>query len=452
MTGLRPATLEWTAAPGPGVVPVPELRGTLSTAAADLTGAARDFGNRLHHRPLAVLLPADAADIAAVVRFGRACGIPVVPRGAGHSVDGQAQARDGIVVDLTSLAAVGPPAGDRVAADAGARWSTVVDATLPHGLAPPVLPDHLGLSVGGTLAAGGFGGASHRYGSQADNVHALDVVTPTGDLVPCSPTRDADLFDAVRGSQGEYGIITRAALALTPAPALARVHRLVYRDLSTFLADQLLLIGEGRFDHVSGQALAGGPARPGPNRSGAEGWTFVLEAVAGFDPSSAPDDGALLDGLRYERGAGESGTVAYGDFLRRLAPIEAGQRATGSWQGHPHPRRTVLLPGRHAEGVIQATLRGLTARELGVGGSVLLYPFATARIAAPRVPRARDAVTVLFGLQRTAPPGEPAALEGMLRGNASLRSLAESLGGAGYSGPTAYHEARVRPRAVRPPG
>ncbi|MER6910149.1 FAD-binding protein [Streptomyces sp. NPDC000594] len=435
--GLRPATRAWASAPGPGVVPLPELRGTLSTADADLIAVAGDFGNRIHHRPLAVVRPADAADVAAVVRFGDVCGIPVVPRGAGKSVDGQAQAPDGIVLDLTSLATVGPVAGDRVTAAAGARWSAVVSTTLAHRLMPPVLPDYLELSVGGTLSAGGFGGTSHRYGSQADHVDALDVVTPDGSLTRCSPTRNTALFDAVRGSQGRYGVIVRATLALTRAPALARVHRLVYRDLGVFLADQRRLIGDGRFGHVLGQAFPG--VLPG---SGDGEWAFVLEAMTAFDPPHPPDDGALLGDLAYEPGTAESATTPLAEFLHRLAPLEERLRAAGSWQSDPHPRRTVLLPGRHAERVVAATLRRLTAAGLGTGGSVLLYPVPTGRIGAPGVPVARDPITVVFGLQRTAPPGERAVLDAMLRGNADLLAEAERLGGAGYAGPPARRPAR----------
>ncbi|GHG45572.1 FAD-binding protein [Streptomyces griseocarneus] len=417
---------------------LPGLRGVLSTREADLDAAARDFGNRVRRRPLAVLRPADAGDVAAVVRFGREHGITVVPRGAGHAVDGQAQARDGIVVDLGSLDRVRPAGPDAVAVGAGARWDAVADAVLPGGRTPPVVPDHLGLTVGGTLSAGGFGGTSHRHGSVADTVHDLEVVTPDGERVTCSPTKDPALFDAVRGTQGEHGIITRATLALTRARGAARRYLLPYHDLGTFLADQRRLIEDGRFDHVEGQA------RPAGDGEGA-GWVYVLEAMAAFDPPHEPDDRALLAGLAHRRGAEETGTSGYGDFLRRAAPLEARMREAGSWQDDPHPRCNVLLPGRHAEDVIAATLAGLTAADIGPGGGVLIYPVPTERILAPNVPKASgDAVTVLFGLQRTAPRGEPGTLERMERGNAALRETAAGVGGVGYTATTAFHEERAR--------
>lgn len=434
MIGLRPGAREWSTAPGPGVVAVPELVGELSTREADLARASDDFGHQVHRRPLAVLHPATAADVAAIVRFGRECGVPVVPRGGGNSVDGQAQARDGIVVDLAGLATVHKVGSDGVSVDAGARWSAVVDATLPHGAAPPVLPDYLELTVGGTVSVGGISGASHRHGCVADTVLDVDVVTPDGEVVTCSPTRRADLFDAVRGSQGQHGIITRATVALAPAHRTARRYQLGYDDLDAYLADQLLLIGQRRFDHVAGQARY----VPGT------GWRFLLEAVTTYS-SDEPDDRALLAGLAHDRGAEEIHTTSYADFLHRAAPAAARLRALGSWQRDPHPRCTFLLPGRHAARFVAAVLDDLTADDLGPGGGTLLYPIPTERLGAPRMPRADDPVSVVFALLRTAPADEPETLHRMRQANLALHGAVDRLGGVSYGYPTAAHEDRDRP-------
>ncbi|MEU7474271.1 FAD-binding protein [Streptomyces sp. NPDC044984] len=412
----------------------PLLRGVLSTRDSDLAAAARDFGNRVHLRPVAVLHPADAEDVAAIVRFGRENGFAVVPRGAGCSVDGQAQASDGIVVDLSALCAVGEPAPDRVRVDGGARWSAVLDATLPRGRAPLVVPDHLGLSVGGTLSVGGIGGTSHRHGSVADNVLELEVVTANGDLLTCSPVRRPELFDAVRGSLGRYGIITGATLALTGTRSSARTYRLVYHDPAALLADQQRLVHEGRFEHVEGHAHC----------SGTSGWRFVLEAMQSFDAPHEPDDTALLKDLAHHH-VDTIGTTSYRDFLNRVAPLEARLRATGSWQHHPHPRCNVLLPGRQAAALVTQALAGLTEEDIGPGGSVLLYPVPTARLAAPNVPKARDALTVVFGLQRTAPPGRPELLDRMVRDNLALRATVRKAGGADYAYAATHCEAPGRP-------
>ncbi|MBA0125309.1 FAD-binding protein [Haloechinothrix sp. YIM 98757] len=417
--------------PGHGLTGVPALDGALTVDAADLARVARDFGNQVHRVPRAVLLPGSAADIASIVRYGRERGIPVVPRGEGHSVHGQTQVRDGIVVDMPALSRIRAVGPDRVHADAGARWGAVLDAALRDGTAPPVLPDYLALSVGGTLSVGGIGGASHQYGYQADNVRDLDVVTPRGDLVTCSPHRNGDLFDAVRGSQGRHGIITRATVDLVPARRSARRHLLSYADLRVFLADQCLLAGQGRFNHVTGWA----------RYASGVGWRYVLEAVSFYDPPEEPDPDVLLRGLGHERGAEEIATTGYRDFLLRYTPVEVDSREPDPWQQHAHPRCNVLLPGRYAEALISGVLDDLAPDDLGPGGGVLIYPIPTARLAAPNVPRVRDAVTVVFGVQRAAPSDDHATIERMQRANADLYAAARRIGGVGYSGLTAHHEA-----------
>jgi FAD/FMN-containing dehydrogenase len=428
--GLRLGTREWTDTTGPGIVSLPVLDGVLSTRDSDLAAAAADFGNWIQHRPLAVLQPGTSADIAAIVRFGRECGLTVVARGSGHSVDGQSQIQDGITVSMRSLARIDRCGPDEISVDAGATWNAVVAATLRQGLVPPVLPDYLELTAGGTLAAGGIGGTSHRYGCQADNVRDLDVVTPDGELVSCSPTRNAELFDAVRGTQGQHGIITRATLALVPAPSAARRYLLTYHDVGTFLADQRRLIADQRFDSVLGQACHAGPA----------GWQYILEAMRAFTPPQQSDDRALLAGLSHDRGSERIETSGYRDFLHRLEPLEAELRSVGSWQRHPHPRCTLLLSGRHAEAIIAGELDASGPQDIGYGGSVLIYAIPTARLVAPRMPKAQDPVTVVFGVQRTAPPGDLDTLERMRQANTALTATVTLLGGTGYSNLTDYHK------------
>jgi hypothetical protein len=403
----------------------------LSTDEVDLARVASDFGHHVHRRPLGVVRPRDAACVAATVRFARQAGIAVVARGAGHSVEGQAQTRDGIVVEMAALGGVGAVEPDRVDVDAGAPWSRVLAATLPRGLAPPVLTDHLELTVGGTLSAGGFGAASHRYGSQADNVYELDVVTPAGDVVTCSPDRAGGLFDAVRGTQGEHGIITRATVALAPVPRSVRRFRLDYADLGAFLADQARLAGTGRFDHLLGHV----------RYADGVGWHYQLEAAVAGTPAERPDDRILLGDLAYEPGGAAAETMDIGAFYFRYAAATAALRAQGLWR-HPHPRCTLLLPGRHAHALLAGALADLGPDDVGAGGGLLVYPIPTARLAAPNVSRAADPISVVCSLLRTAPPGDAAALDRMRRHNEALRAVVARAGGADYAGRTAYHDAR----------
>lgn len=207
----------------------PLLDGELITAPEALAAVADDFGHLVRRTPQAILRPGSTKDIAIMTRWASDHGLRIAARGQGHSVYGQSQVSGEIVIDMTSLAEIHRASGARVVVDAGATWRSVVAQTLP--LTPPVLTNFLDLSVGGTLSVGGVGGTSHRYGLQSDNVLELEVVTGEGDIVECSP--GDDLFDAVRAGLGQFGIITRAALALIPAPDRARRYALSYPDLES---------------------------------------------------------------------------------------------------------------------------------------------------------------------------------------------------------------------------
>ena len=139
--------------------------------------------------------------------------------------------------------------------EAGATWSDVLAATLPAGLTPPVLPDYLELSVGGTLAVGGVGGTTSMFGMVSDTVAELDVVTGRGEMLTCSPARNADLFDMVRAGLGQVGVITRATLRCVAAPREVRQFLLSYPTLAAMLHDARLLAGDDRFDVVKGAIL-----------------------------------------------------------------------------------------------------------------------------------------------------------------------------------------------------
>ena len=355
-----------------------------------LAWAADDFGHFVHGRPVGVLRPTSVADISAAVRFAAARGIPVTPRGQGHSTAGQAQAPGGIVIDMSRLNAVHDVGADHVVVDAGARWSEVLAATLPLGLTPPVLTDYLELSVGGTLSVGGVGGASHHHGAQTDNVLALDVVRPDGTVRTCSaPGR---------------GIIVRATLRLVPAPTRAHTYRLRYTELGEFLDDQRLLVAQGRFDHVEGQA------KPAP-----DGWSYVIDATSYADPPVVPDGPVE-----------EVASRGYLEFADRMADDVALLRALGAW-AHPHPWCNVFVPDHEAEAVVAEVL---SAAEIGETGVVVIYPVPRAKFATLSLPD--TTVAFLLALLRAASPDDPDALHRMIEQNQQVKRRVLALGGTSY--------------------
>ena len=253
-----------TAAHGAATAHADALEGRMRCDEPARAAAADDFGHIVHDRPKAVLRPQSAGEVAAAIRWASARGLHFAAQGRRHSVFGRGMAADGIVAEMSELRTIHDVQGDRVVVDAGATWREMLAATLPRGLAPPVLPEYLELSVGGTLVVGGVGGGTARFGLVSGNVLALDVVTGTGHEVTCSAACNAELFDAVRAGLGQVAVITRATLRLVPAPRQVRRHLLFYRDLGTMLRDQRLLAADNRFDAVMGAILAApGLAPPG---------------------------------------------------------------------------------------------------------------------------------------------------------------------------------------------
>lgn len=398
------------------------LDGELRADSATLAWAADDFGHVVREYPRAVLRPGSATDIATILRFASEHGIPVVPRGRGHSTYGQAQARDGIVIDMSTLGRVCHVGHDRVIVEAGATWAEVLRATLPHGLTPPVLTDYLGLSVGGTLSVGGLGGTSHRHGAQTDTVLALDAVTGDGRSLGCSPTESPELFRSLLAGLGQCGVITRATLRLVPAPARVRRYKLFFRTARLLTESQLRWVRERRFDHLQGQIL------PGPR-----GFEFMLDAATYYSPPGDPGDRAFTSRdstAGAEPGAEEIEDLSYGDFADRLSDNENELRRLGAWT-HPHPWANLLLPGTATGGFLARILAGLTPGDLGPAGLVLVYPLLTRHLATPLLRTPTEEVIFLVAALRFPPP-EPATVQKMIDDNRTWYEAARELGGVAY--------------------
>ena len=300
--------------------PFPDLPSAFTTDAETLDSAARDFGGLVHSRPRAVARPETVDDVVTAIRHARAARLPIVARGQGHCTRGQALAPDGLVLDMRGLRSI--EIGDGfVTAGAGARWDDVVRAAFEHRLTPAVLTDYLGLSVGGTLSVGGVGGQSFRHGLQIDQVDALTVVTGRGEVLECSPTQNADLFDACRGGLGQCAVIVEARIRLVPAPEEVLVCRLTYPDVQTWLSDQAKLAEDGRFDYLLGSILPGEGAA----------WTFSLEATKYlFRPGAIHPDAGVSSGrsgLRSRHGADDQ------DAILRVRKPAGGHGSGGEGSG-----------------------------------------------------------------------------------------------------------------------
>lgn len=393
----------WNPADG---APLPDLEGTLVVDRDSLRAAGRDLGNIRFARPGAVLRPASVTDVAAMVAFCHRHGIPVAARGTGHAMHGQALVDGGLVVDMTTLATVhSVSAYGGVDVDAGACWSGLVARAAELGLAFPCLTGYLDLTVAGTLSVGGIGGAYTR-GAQIDHVRALQVVTGTGEIVWCGRDEHRDLFDAVLGGLGQFGIITRAVLDVRPAPESVLTLRLPYTDPATAVDTMTMLARRREFDELFGMAIRPDPAGPP---------VYVVSAVVHGDP--APDVEHLL---RDVPPAAMPVPPETGSYLQHATQytVEINQLRHGTdWDRRVKPWFDVFVPASAAAEVVTEVIAPLPAEAWAPGSFVLLFPRLRDGFARPqlRLPADDDVVYLLDVLD--AHPAGPGVTEELERRN-----------------------------------
>ncbi|WP_344618916.1 FAD-binding oxidoreductase [Dactylosporangium salmoneum] len=167
-------------------------------------------------RPAAVAFPADAAEVAEVVRAARAAGLRVAPQGTGHNAGPLGPLDDVVLLRTSAMTAVTvDPARRTARAEAGALWIDVVEQTAPHGLAAlhGSSPD---VGVVGYSLGGGIGWYARQHGLQTNSLTAIELVTAGGELVRATADTEADLFWALRGGGGNFGVVTAVEFDLFP--------------------------------------------------------------------------------------------------------------------------------------------------------------------------------------------------------------------------------------------
>jgi FAD/FMN-containing dehydrogenase len=188
---------------------MPEFKGRLiGSQDADYEQARAVYNAMIDRRPALIARCADAHDVARAVGFGRDHGMQIAVRGGAHNGAGLGTCDEGVVVDLSSLKDIEVDLAARLArVGGGCTWGEVDRATGEHGLATPsgIIST---TGVGGLTLGGGLGHLTRRFGLTIDNLLEAELVLATGETVRTSAGEHPDLFWAIRGGGGNFGVVT----------------------------------------------------------------------------------------------------------------------------------------------------------------------------------------------------------------------------------------------------
>jgi FAD/FMN-containing dehydrogenase len=206
-------------------------------------------------RPAAVAIPETAADVVEIVRFARSRGLKVAPQSTGHNAGPMKDAlADAVLLKTHKMRSVRiDPTLRRACIQAGATWIEVVEPAAKHGLAPLSGSSH-DVGVLGYILGGGLSFLSRKHGLAANSVTAIEVVTADGRVVETTPDNEPDLFWALRGGGGNFGVVTQIEIELYPVSGFYAGHLLypqeraaevlkAWRELVPSMPDEMTTVG-----------------------------------------------------------------------------------------------------------------------------------------------------------------------------------------------------------------
>ncbi|KAF7837895.1 cytokinin dehydrogenase 3-like [Senna tora] len=353
-----------------------EISLLLSRDPQSLSLGSTDYGHVVHDTPVAVFNPTNPNDISALLNYSNSLPTPftVGARGEAHSVNGQAMAQGGVVVNMSSFRNISgsddgrivvlqktASLGSEYVADAGGEqmWIDVLHAALEHGLSPVAWTDYLYLTVGGTLSNAGISGQSFHFGPQIMNVNELDVITGKGELVTCSAETNSDLFYGVLGGLGQFGV---------------KWVRMLYDNFGALTHDQEILISTAQ--------------KKPPNYL--EGLLLLKQDpldISFYPPSDQTriislltqngnilyEVEELVGGLRFVPTFMFEKDVTYEEFLNRVHSDELILRSQGLWD-LPHPWLNLFVPKSRILEFDEGVFKGIILKNNLTAGVVLVYP------------------------------------------------------------------------------
>jgi FAD/FMN-containing dehydrogenase len=225
------------------------IRGTILQPGDTGYDDARAVWNAMiDRRPALIVRCAGTADVRAALNYARERQLPLAVRGGGHNIAGSALCDDGLVIDLSAMRSVHVDPQQRFAwVEGGATLRDFDHEAQSFGLATP-LGINSTTGVAGLTLGGGFGWLSRTLGLAADNLLAAEMVTADGQRLQVSETEYPDLFWAIRGGGGNFGVVTRFAFQLHP------VGPEVLAGLIVFPAEQARTVLKGYRDAVNGMS------------------------------------------------------------------------------------------------------------------------------------------------------------------------------------------------------
>jgi FAD/FMN-containing dehydrogenase len=371
----------------------------------DYDKARTVFPGGIDRRPALIARVADAADVARVIALARDSGMPLSVRGGGHSPAGHGVNDDGIVLDLRGMRALEIDRDRRTAwAESGLTAGEYTTAAGAHGLATG-FGDTGSVGIGGITLGGGVGFLVRKYGLTIDDLLAAEVVTADGEVLRVDADRYEDLFWAIRGGGGNFGVVTRFEF---------RLH-----ELDTILGGMLVLPAD---PSVVASTIAEAEAAPD------ELSTIVSVMKAPPMPFLPPElHGRLVVMVQVAyAGPPEEGEAVVGRLRAPATPLAdmvRPMRYPEIYQPEPedfHPTsaaRTIFMDGvdeRTAERLIErvgASTAPMAATQLrALGGAVARVP-ADATAFAHRHARIMANVAAMYGNPDEGPVHQEWAIE-----------------------------------------
>jgi len=210
------------------------LHGRLLTASdPDYDQARRIWNKMIDRRPALIARCSGAADVARAVAFARERELLVAVRGGGHSFPGYSTCNGGLVIDLSAMRAVRVDPAAKRAQAAGGAWIGDLDwESQQYGLATP-MGEISNTGVGGLTLGGGYGWLARRYGVACDNLVSADLITADGKMLRVSATENPDLFWAIRGGGGNFGVVCSFEYRLHEIGTQVMAGDLIYAPAQT---------------------------------------------------------------------------------------------------------------------------------------------------------------------------------------------------------------------------